>query len=309
MNSCDRVAVCSRSFSKHPVLRAELLKRYENVTFNDSGLQLSGDSLINFLSGHDLAITALEKIDEYVISRLPQLRVISKYGVGLDMIDMTAISKYGKQLGWTGGVNCRSVAELTLAFAIIMLRKILKANQELVDGIWRQHVGGQLSGRTIGVIGCGSVGKDLVRLLQPFGCKLLVNDIVCYDDFYRSHNVLSVSFDELLRNSDLITIHVPLDETTRGMIGANQFGLMRTNSILINTSRGGIVDEPALKNALLSGSIAGAAFDVFNTEPPEDFELISLSNFLATPHIGGSAEEAIVAMGMAAIKGLESSPA
>ena len=115
MNVIDSVAVCSRSFSKHPILRAELLKRYSKVTFNDAGLQLNGDALVNFLRGHDLAITALEKVDDYILSQLPQLRVIGKYGVGLDMIDLSSMRKYGKRLGWTRGVNRRSVSELTLA--------------------------------------------------------------------------------------------------------------------------------------------------------------------------------------------------
>jgi phosphoglycerate dehydrogenase-like enzyme len=299
--------VCSRSFSQHPVLRAELLARYENVTFNDAGLRLHGDSLVAFLRGHDKAITALEVIDASVLSQLPQLTTISKYGVGLDTIDQQAMRTYGKRLGWTGGVNRRSVAELALAFAISMLRHVPAANREVMAGTWRQHVGRQLSGCAVGLIGCGHVGQELVKLLRPFECRVLVHDIRDYPDFYREHDIQRMSLEVLLSEADVVTLHVPLDESTRGLLSAERLALMKPTAILVNTARGAIVDETALKNALLQCRIAGAAFDVFAAEPPTDHELLSLPNFLATPHIGGSAEEAILAMGRAAIDQLEES--
>src|ERR1700678_3879499 len=126
----QRVAVCSRSFSRNPILRAELLARYGRVKFNDAGLALCGDSLVEFLQGHEKAITALEVLDEDVLSRLPELQVIGKYGVGLDMIDLAAMRAHGKRLGWTGGVNRRAVSELVIAFAIAMLRHVPAANRE-----------------------------------------------------------------------------------------------------------------------------------------------------------------------------------
>lgn len=305
MNRRDRVAVCSRSFSRNPVLRAELSARYERVTFNDAGLQLQGAALVEFLRGHDKAITALERIDDFVLSRLPELKVIGKYGVGLDMIDMAAMRRHGKRLGWTGGVNRRSVSELVVAFAISMLRQVPAANREVVNGGWRQHTGGLLSGRTVGIVGCGHVGKDLAGLLKPFGCTILANDIRDYAEFYRAHDIDAVSLEELLRRSDVVSLHLPLDETTQNILGADRLAVMKPSAILINTARGGLVDEAALKAALKDKRIAAAAFDVFTNEPPQDRELIALPNFLATPHIGGSAEEAILAMGRSAIEGLE----
>jgi D-3-phosphoglycerate dehydrogenase len=305
MNSTTKVAVCSRSFSNNPVLRAELLERYSNVTFNDAGVQLKSDSLIEFLKGHEKAITALETIDEYVLARLPELKAIGKYGVGLDMIDMDAMRKHGKRLGWTGGVNRRSVSELVVSFAIAMLRYVPAANREVLAGTWRQHVGGHLSGRTVGIIGCGHVGKDLVPLLRAFGCPILVHDIHDYADFYKQHGIEAVSLDELLTRSDVVTIHVPLDASTRGMLDARRLALLRPEAILINAARGGLVDEMALKRMLRDKLLAAAAFDVFEIEPPADQELLALPNFLATPHIGGSAQEAILAMGRSAIRGLD----
>ena len=305
MNSKDSVAVCSRSFSRNPVLRSELLTRYQRVTFNDEGIELKGDRLVEFLRGHDKAITALELIDEAVLASLPELKVISKYGVGLDMIDMAAMTTYGKRLGWTGGVNRRSVSELVISFAIAMLRHVPAAHREVLSGTWRQHVGGQLSGRTVGIIGCGHVGKDLVLLLRAFDCPILVNDIRDYPDFYATHSIEVVGLEALLARADIVTIHVPLDENTRGMLDAQRLAMLRPTAVLINTARGELIDEVALKQMLQNKRLAAAAFDVFAVEPPQDKELLGLPNFLVTPHIGGSAHEAILAMGRAAILGLD----
>ena len=305
MNKEIRVAVTSRSFSRHPVLRAELLAKYKQVKFNESGIQLEGDELIEFLRNQDKAITALESINKYVLSQLPNLMVISKYGVGVDMIDLEAMRYYQKRLGWQGGVNRRSVAELTIAFSIMMLRQAHAANIGLLAGGWRQHVGGLLTGRTVGVIGCGHVGKDLVRLLKAFECRILVNDIIQYTDFYKEFEVEALPLKSLLKQSDIVTLHVPLDDSTRGMITRELINTMKSTAVLINIARGGLVDESALKEALQDGRLFAAAFDVFFQEPPIDYELLKLPNFLATPHIGGSAEEAILAMGRAAIEGLE----
>jgi len=305
VNIIDKVAVCSRSFSRNPVLRKEILQRFKYVTFNDKGLSLSGNSLIKFLQGHNKAITALEVIDESVLSKLPDLKVIAKYGVGLDTIDMEAMNTYGKELTWTGGVNRRAVSELVISFAISMLRHIPEAQQEVLKGTWRQHIGGNLSGKTVGIIGCGFIGKDLIKLLQPFNCRILVNDILDFPDFYKLYNLEAVELSQLLSLSDVVSLHVPLDDSTRNMLSAYNLNLMKSSAILINAARGGLVDEKELKAMLIDKRLFAAALDVFSLEPPEDFGLLELPNFLVTPHIGGSSIEAILAMGRAAINGLE----
>ena len=305
MNTEHKVAVCSRSFSKHETLRSELLSRYQSVTFNETGRQLEGKELIDFLQGHEKAITALERIDERVLAALPELQVIGKYGVGLDMIDIDAMCRYGKRLGWTAGVNRRSVAELVLAFAISMLRRLPEASREVVAGRWQQLHGGLLSGRVIGIVGCGNVGKELVSLLQPFGCRIIANDIRDYHEFYQRYSVQPTNLEDLLSESDVVTLHLPLDSSTENIISVERIALMKPTSILINTARGGLVDEEALRQALCKKNLSAAAFDVFAIEPPKDLRLIRLPNFYATPHIGGSSEEAILAMGRAAIEGLD----
>jgi len=305
MNSIDIVAVTSRSFSKNPVLRKELLSRYQNVKFNDDGQLLEGDSLVSFLQGSTKAITALEKMTYRVLNSLPHLSVISKYGVGLDMIDQNAMRQLGKRLGWTGGVNKRSVSELVVCFAIAMLRNIPAANRGVIDGVWRQHIGSLLSHKTVGIIGCGFIGKDLVQLLKAFQCSIIVNDIVNYHDFYLNNNIEAVSLDKLLAEADIVTLHVPLNDSTYKMLDESRLAIMKHGSILINAARGDLVDELALKSKLMDRSLSAAAFDVFSIEPPQDQELLELPNFLSTPHIGGSSMEAILAMGRAAIDGLD----
>jgi phosphoglycerate dehydrogenase-like enzyme len=299
-----KIAVCSRSFSKNKVLRRELLEKYDNVYFNDDGLALTGETLIAFLHGATHAIIALEKIDDNLLSRLPELKVISKYGVGLDMIDIKSIKRHNVRLGWTGGVNRRSVSELVISFAISLLRHVPESYRGVLSGIWRQYIGGQLSGKTVGIIGCGFVGKDLVKMLKPFDCKILVNDILDQTEFYKKHNILKVSLRELLLQSDVVTLHVPLDDSTHNILSSDRLSLMKSSAILINIARGGLIDEEALKLMLKEGRIAAAGLDVFSIEPPMDIELLNLPNFLVTPHIGGSSEEAILSMGRAAINGL-----
>ncbi len=299
-----RVAVTSRSFSKHSVLRTELLEQYSNVTFNNDGLALSGNELIDYLAGHDAAITALEKITGDVLSQVPQLKIISKYGVGFDMLEIQAFRKHGVRLGWTGGVNKRSVSELVVANAIALLRKVHQCRDEVLSGTWRQTKGRQLSGRTVGIIGCGHVGKDLVELLSAFDCCIYAHDILDFPEFYATSGVTPKDLDYLLENSDIVTLHLPLDDSTRGLISEERLALMKHDAILINAARGGLVNEAALKDALIAGRLGGAAFDVFEPEPPEDDELLRLPNFIVTPHIGGSSEEAVLAMGRAAIDGL-----
>jgi len=305
INNKSKVAVCSRSFSQHPVLRREVLKLYPDAKFNDEGLSLNGDSLVQFLKGYDKAITALEAVDFSVLSRLPDLNVIGKFGVGLDMIDLHAMNEFGVKLGWTGGVNKRSVSELVISFAISLLHRAVFANAEVRNGEWYQIKGRQLSDCTFGIVGCGHIGKDVVRLLKPFGCNILAHDILDFEEFYKEHYIEPVELETLLQKSDVITLHLPLNDSTRNIINKERLQMLKEDAVLINLARGGLIDEIALKKNLLENRIAGVALDVFAVEPPSDTEFASMDNVLITPHIGGSTEEAILAMGMAAISGLE----
>lgn len=299
-----RIAVVSPSFARNDTLRAELSARYPDATFTETAEVVSGDALIALLRGHDSAIVGLERIDDEVLAKVPELRVVSKYGVGLDGIDIEAMTRRGVKLAWTGGTNRRSVAELTVGFAIALLHRVPEADLALRQGQFRKWVGRQLTGRTFGIIGCGFVGQDLVKLLAPFECRVLAHDIRDYDEFYRAHHVAPVSLDQLLHEADIVSLHVPLDHNTTGMIGAAELARMRAGTCIINAARGGLIDEEALADALEAGHLAGAACDVFTIEPDANPRLLALPTFLGTPHIGGSSREAQLAMGRAAIDGL-----
>ncbi|MDK9720587.1 MAG: phosphoglycerate dehydrogenase [Rhodospirillales bacterium] len=300
-----KIAVASRSFSKHPVLRAELLARYPHVTFNDAGKSLSGADLVAFLQGHEKIVTALERLDDALFAQLPDLKVVAKYGVGLDMIDLEAMKRRGLKLGWQGGVNRRSVSELVISYAVALLRHIPQGHAQVRDGGWKQLMGRQLSDRTVGIVGLGHIGKDLTQLLKPWGCRIIAHDIKPMPDFCAQWGVLMMGLEELLQQADMVTLHLPLDDGTRGILSPERLRLMKKDAILINAARGGLLDETELKAMLIEGRLAAAALDVFAVEPPSDMELIRLPNFLVTPHIGGSAEEAVLAMGRAAIDGLD----
>ena len=263
MNEKDKVAVCSRSFSKNEVLREDLLSKYKHVKFNDEGIELIDDVLVDYLRGYSKIIVGLEKITADVIGQLPELRVVSKYGVGTDMIDMNALRENNISLGWKGGVNKRAVSELALCFAIATLRYVPEAYISTRNGSFNQYKGNLLTGKTFGIIGYGHIGIDLVNLLEPFDCEILVYDIFDIELNSENQKIKQVSLDELMSQADLVSLHIPLNLETKNMIDENKLSLMKENSVLINLSRGGLVDENALKLALQKKSIHGAAFDVF----------------------------------------------
>jgi D-3-phosphoglycerate dehydrogenase len=194
---------------------------------------------------------------------------------------------------------------LTIAFAIDCLRHVVQSHSEIQGSTFRQIRGRNLEGSTVGLIGCGHVGQRVARLFQAFGCAVLAHDIRSFPDFYKETGVEPVSFDALLARADIVSLHVPLTSATHNMIGAAAIARMKHDAVLINTARGGLVDEQALKAALKAKKLYGAAFDVFAPEPPQDAELLALPNFIATGHIGGSTAQSVLAMGRAAIDGLE----
>lgn len=299
--------VCtSPSFSKHPTLQAKVRALSNECKLNTEGRRLAGEELYHFIGNAEVLIVGLEQVNQTLLAHCPNLKFIVRYGTGLDNIDLDACSARGIGIGWTGGVNRLSIAELTLSFMLGMCRNVFAASNLLRQGQWRKEGGCQLSGKTIGIVGMGYVGKEVVRLLNPFNCRILANDTLDQDTYYLKNNIESVDLDKLLIESDIVTLHVPLVEKTHDMISTKELAKMKSSGFLINTARGGIINEPALKQALLSNIIAGAALDVFSQEPPMDNELLALPNLFCTPHIGGNAKEAIEAMGMTAIEHVRS---
>ena len=303
------IAVTNRSLPKLPEARRRLTERYPKaeIRFNDHEIMFEEpDRLVEFVAGAEAALIGLDRFPESVVARLPELRVISCCSVGVDHIEPDVLARHGIRLGWKPGVNKRSVAELTIGLMIDLLRNTNAYNLTLRGGDWpSQRTGRLLHGRTVGIHGCGHIGQELISLLQPFGARIIVCDRIDLGSYLRRNNLTQVDPETLWRESEILTLHLPLNSSTAELYGRDVVNQLRPGTLLINTARGGIVDEAALLEALHEGRIAGAAFDVFAVEPSFQPKLFSLTNFIATPHIAGSAIEARLALAHAAIDGIE----
>jgi len=246
-----------------------------------------------------LILRSRTKVTPDFLQGAPNLRYITRAGVGVDNIDLTAASRRGIVVMNTPGGNTTSTAEHTWAMILALSRNIPQAHASLHEGKWerKKFVGTQLSGKTLGVVGLGRVGTEVAKRALAFGMR-----VVGYDPYFDPQSAGNVEVTlveklcDLLSQSDFVTVHTPLTDDTRGMIGEREFALLRPGARVVNCARGGIVDEEALYRALTSGKIAGAALDVYTQEPPSDSPLLQLPNVVMTPHLGASTEEAQVAV-------------
>jgi D-3-phosphoglycerate dehydrogenase len=295
------IKVSAVAFSKNSFLVGKLKDNFKNAVVNEVGKRFTVDELVDYFSDAEGVVVGLEKIDASLLDRLPGLKIIAKYGVGLDNIDLEACRERNVKVGWTAGVNKESVAEMALGFMLMLCRNLYITSNQLKAGTWNKSGGWSLRGKTIGIIGMGHIGKQLAEILIPFGCKIIGNDIEEVDLSCLNGKVSIADKLTLFREADIISIHTPLTKDTFHMINEDAINLMKKSAFIINTARGGIIDEIALKIALLNKRIAGAAIDVYQIEPPTDIELLSIENLICTPHIAGNSYEAVVAMGEAAI--------
>ena len=297
-----KIAVTSPSFSKHPDLIKEMNDSFDDFKLNHDGSRFTQSELIDYLKGYDAAIVGSDEMNRHVIDALPELKMISKYGVGLNNIDLDYSKERNIKIGWTGGVNKLSVAEMVIGNALSLLRNLYVSSNQLSEGEWIKNGGQQLSGKTVGIIGVGHIGKEVIRLLKPFNCSILVNDIINQAEYYEEVGVRHCEKEEIYRKSDVITIHTPLTGETKNLINNESLNLMQSHTVVINTARGGIVDEKNLMEALINYQIGGASLDVYEIEPNTNVEMLSIPNLICTPHIGGNSKEAVYAMGMSAIE-------
>ena len=305
MSEFKQLGVAADHVTRHPAMRQEVVNVYPNAKFANGDRRMGEDELIAFLKECDAAIIGFEPVTERVLGALPDLRIISKYGNGCESFDFQAMKRHGVRFGYTWGVNKLAVAELALGFMLMGLRWVMPLNVAMRAGERpRLRNGRFLTGRVVGIHGCGNIGKEVVRLLEPFGCKIIACDIKDYADFYKEWDVEPVSFDELLARSEVLTLHLPKTKQTLGLYSREALSRLRPDCLLINTCRGGIVDEAALLERLDSGALTAACFDVFAVEPAENDRLLRHPNMLATPHIGASTEETRLILVRAAIRGL-----
>lgn len=300
-----KIVATSPSFSKNKKLQDEVYKYFPDAQLNLEGIKFSKQDLVEFIQNAEAIIVGLDEISVDVIDKCPNLKIIAKYGVGLDNIDIEECKRKNIKIGWTGGVNKLSVAEMALGFMLMFARNLFISSNELKDGKWNKSAGFQLSGKTVGIIGMGHTGKELVRLLKPFDCQIIANDVLDQTDYYSQNNIQEVSKDEIFKVSDFVTINTPFNDFTNNMVDIKVLKKMKDSAYIINIARGGIINEHDLKYALENKIIAGAALDAYLDEPPTNQEFLRLPNLICTPHIGGNAKEAIEQMGMSAINHLK----
>ena len=256
---------------------------WEHIALDEA--EISPDTAARF----DALCVMLGKVTRATLARPDRrLKLVARFGVGYDTIDVPACTEAGVLIAIAPDGVRRPVASSVMALMLALAHKLLIKDRLVREGRWGEkldHIGTGLAGRTLGAIGLGNIGAELMRLVAPFGMRLIAHDPFAGAAQARSLGVTLVDFDTLLRESDFVSVMCPLSEKTRGLVGAREFGLMKRSAYLINTARGPIVDERALIAALAAGRIAGAGLDVFEVEPtPKDNPLLAFDNVIVAPH-------------------------
>lgn len=299
-----RILVTPNSFGKHnPDLKTELEESVGEVIYNTSGKPLTSQQVAEFLPEIDGYIAGLDQIDRAALEMASSLRVIVRYGVGYDKVDLVAASEKGIIVSNTPGANSASVAELALCLVLMLARQIKTATQAIQKGGWPRVAGLSLQDKTVGILGMGVIGKHFAKLLATFECKIIAYDVSPDVDFLNQHHIELVDLETIITKSDFLSLHVPLLPETHNMVNDTFIKSMKTGAYLINTSRGEILNEAALIRGLETGHLAGAALDAFEIEPPEaDHPLLSHPQVICTPHIGAQTDGATNNMGKMALE-------
>lgn len=300
-----KILVTPRSFGKNDPYVFEMLKKAGlEVVRNETGRVLDKDTIISLLKDCDGLIVGIDPVDAEVIASAPRLKAISKYGVGIDNIDVEVVKSRGIKLSCTIGANSEAVADYTMALMLAVARKVVEIDKKCRAGKWEKPVTLDISGKTLGLIGLGSIGKLVAARARGFSMKVMAHDIFWDESYAKAHNIARATPDEIYKNADIISVHLPLTPETKNCIGQAQIDKMKPNAIIINTARGGIIDEDALYNALVNKRIYGAGIDAFVDEPPKDTRWFELDNVVLGSHCAASTEGAIRNMGRMAAMNL-----
>lgn len=292
-----KILITPRSFSKAKDKADELLRDYEEIEIieNNTGQTLSEDQMVELCADIDGIIVGIDPMNERVLKSAKNLKAISKYGAGLDNIDLDVAKELGIEVDRAVATNATSVAEVAIGHMFAISRNIVPAAHSVKTGGWDrgENAGRELFGKTVGIVGLGAIGREVARMAGGIGMDIIAYDPYFEDsDFVAEHGISMVELEEIFKSSDFITLHSPLTDETEHMINKDTLSQMKSSAYIINTSRGGLVDEDALYDALVDGTIAGAAQDVFSKEPAGEHKLLTLPNFVLTPHIGAYTKEA-----------------
>ncbi len=290
MSLNQSVLICDQV---NPILKEILDKNGLKVTYEP---EITPEQIAEKIGNYQvIVVRSRTKLVKELIEKADNCKIIARVGVGLDNIDQDAAK--AKNIRVINAVEgaITAVAELVMALMLSMAREIPRADREIRDGNWikKEMMGSELKGKYLGIIGLGNIGKRLGRLARAFNMNVIGYDVVPIDEeFSKEVGLLKADLDTLLSSSDYVSLHVPLLDSTKHMINAEKLKLMKKTAHIVNTSRGGVIDEEALYNTLKDGNLASAALDVFETEPATGNKLTTLPNFIATPHIGAQTKEA-----------------
>lgn len=291
-----RVLVAVPYLRHLPELLDPLRRAGFGVTLNEQGRVLSEDELIAALPGHFATIASSEPYTERVFAAAPELRVVARLGVGWDQVDVAAATRHHVAVAMAFGTNHDAVADHAFALMAAAALRIVAYDRRVRGGRWGTQLHGSLYGTTVGLVGFGRIGRALARRCKGFGMEVLAHDPAMDSDTVAHLGVRLVALDDLLEQSDFVSLHAPLTPATRRLIDRQRLALMKPTAVLVNTSRGGLIDEEALVDALRSGRLGAAGLDVFATEPLRDSPLTELENVVLTPHVAGTSKGAVEAM-------------
>ncbi len=300
-----KILITPRTFGKtDPTPIALLHEAGYELVFNPFQRPLTKDEIIPLIRDADGIIVGLDDIDQEVLQHTRKLKVISKYGAGVNNIDLTSATERGIVVTNTPGVNNSAVAELALGLMLDVARHVSDSDRQIRRGEWGRYMGFELEGKTLGIIGTGQIGRQVASKAREFEMSIIAHDIAPDYSWANKIGVSYVALPELLKNADIISLHLPLTENTYHLIGENELAQFKPTAILINTSRGEMVDEKALYVALREKRLYGAGLDVYEDEPLKDSLLKTLDNIVLTSHIGAHTQEAVRGMGRTAASNL-----
>lgn len=276
--------------------RSRLVEVGAEVRYSRADHVLTEDEMVELVAGCDGLIVGLDPVTSRVLDAGP-LRVVVKYGSGLDNIDLPAAAARGIAVHATPGSNSQAVAELAIGFLFVLARRIVDHHVAAAGGGWQRHIGFELAGRRLGLVGYGQIGRRVAAMAAGIGMN-----VIAHDPYVDKADVPLVSLDELIGSVDAVSLHLPLTPETRHFVNAALLAKMRRGAWLINTARGGLADLDAVAEALRTGQLGGAAFDDFEVRPGPESPIWRLPNFVASPHAGASTVEAIERTGLAAVE-------
>lgn len=283
----------------------DILKKFtSDLVYNPYGRPLTEEELIPLLKDCDGYFAGVDYITEKVIKECNNLKVISRYGVGVDRVDLLAAKQKGILVTNTPGANSVAVAELAMGLILNVARNISVLDKKTRGGEWVHSSGIELGGKTMGILGLGAIGKNLAKYAQGFSMKVMAYDPYMDEEYAKDNNIKVAAFDQVISNSDVISLHLPLNEETWHLINEVTINRMKKEAILVNAARGGIIDEDAAYEALKEGRLGGLGLDAFEMEPPKASPLFELDNVVITPHTGAHTKEAIENMDIMSVENL-----